>query len=238
MKTKICSAILSLITISAFSQVGIGTSTPTAMLDVNGTMKIRSIPTATSLTGYQLLLSNQGTGGDFQIAEITPQAFISSSVNASVFAAKKTTGITLLSLGIFPSGFQVVTFLQADGTVGTPALFTDTDHTYTVPSSGTYAIGFSFRYGSGLQASLLTTGTGIGILRTRAAVATLIDNCTFSGISVPLVLSLTISDSSINSLYPLQTGDKISFGLTGTSVIDAGVLGSSIGSFYIYKVSN
>lgn len=241
MKTKIYSAILSIIAISAFSQVGIGTTNPAAMLDVNGTMKIRNTPTATDLTGYKLLLSNQATTptpGDFQVAQVDPQVLISSTVNASVFAAKKTTGISLLSLSLFPAGFKVVNFLQAEKTLGTAALFSDTDNTYTVPSAGIYAIGFSFRYGSGLQASLLTTGTGIGILKTTAGVGTLIDNRTFSGLAIPLLLSITISDSSINSLYSLALGDKISFGLTGSSVIDAGVLGSSIGSFYIYKVSN
>lgn len=245
MKTKICSVILSLIAINAFSQVGIGTPTPSAMLDVNGTMKIRSTPVAPALPGYQILAVNQNSGGDFQVAQVNPQMIIDAAVNSininssntSVYSAKKTAGISLLSLGIFPTGFRVVDFLQTERTLGTAALFTDTDHTYTVPTNGVYAIGFSFRYGTGLQAAVLTNSPGIGILRTRAGVATVIDSRAFSGANL-LLLSLTISETSLNSLYTLQSGDKISFGLTGSSLLDAGLLGSSIGSFYIYKVSN
>jgi len=68
-------------------------------------------------------------------------------------------------------------------------------------------------------------------------VATIIDSRTFSGANL-IVLSLTISEATVNSLYTLQAGDKIAFGLTGSSLLDAGLLGSSTGSFYIYKVSN
>lgn len=245
MKTKICSAILSLIAISAFSQVGIGTPTPLAMLDVNGTMKIRTTPVAPALPGYQILAVNQNTGGDFQVAQVNPQLIVDAAVNAintanantSVYSAKKTAGINLISLSLFPTGFRAVDFVQAERTLGTASLFSDTDNTYTVPTSGVYAIGFSFRYGTGLQAAILSNSPGVGILRTRNNVATLIDSRTFSGANL-LVLSLTISEANINSLYTLQSGDKISFGLTGSSLLDVGLLGSSTGSFYIYKVSN
>lgn len=235
MKTKICTLILALSSISAFSQVGINTTTPTATLDVNGTAKIRDTPLSPTLTNAQVLAVDQGT---FQVVKVTPQTIFDGTVNASVYAAKKTAPITLLNLGIFPAGFQVVNFLQSEKNVGDTALFSDVDNSYTVPSNGIYAVGYSFRLGTGLQASLLTGGPGIGILRTRAGVSTIIDSRPFSGLTVPLVLSLTISESNISSLYTFQAGDKISFGLTDSGVINAGLLGSSIGSFYIYKVSN
>jgi hypothetical protein len=66
--------------------------------------------------------------------------------NTSVYAAKKTTGISLLSLGLFPSGFRAVNFLNAERTLGSAALFSDTDNTYTVPSNGTYRIGYILPY--------------------------------------------------------------------------------------------
>ena len=245
MKTRIYSAVLCLIVNSVFSQIGINTPTPQATLDVNGTMKLRNTPIAPALPGYQILAVNLNASGDFQVAQVSPQLIIDSAintmnttnVNASVYAAKKATGINLLSLGIFPTGFRVVNFLQAERTLGTASLYSDTDNSYTVPTNGVYAIGFSFRYGTGLQAAVLSNSPGVGILRTRAGVATVIDSRTFSGANL-IVLSLTISEATVNSLYTLQAGDKISFGLTGSSLLDAGLLGSSTGSFYIYKVSN
>jgi len=234
MKTKIYSLLMAVSAIPVFSQVGINTSTPTATLDVNGTVKVRDIPATTALPGYQILALNQGSA---QISQVDPQLLLNTNTNTSVYAAKKTAGISLLSLGLFPTGFRAVNFLAVERTLGSASLFSDTDNTYTIPTSGVYEIGFSFRYGSGLQAALLANSPGLGILRTRAGVATIIDSRPFSGANL-ILLSLTISEGSITSLYTLQAGDKISLGLTGSSLLDAGLLGSSVSSFYIYKVSN
>lgn len=244
MKTKICSALLALMAIPVVAQsgwIGVNTASPQANLDVNGTAKIRQTPAAPSVSGYQILALNKNTGGDNQISQVDPSLLanyvINNGVNTSVYSARKTSGITLLSLGLFPSGFRAVNFLASERTVGSDTLFSDTDNTYTVPSTGTYAIGFTFRYGTGLQASILANSPGVGIVRTRAGVATTIDSRPFSGANL-ILLSLTISETTVDSLYPLEAGDKISFGLTGSTLLDAGLLGSSTGSFYIYKVSN
>lgn len=234
MKTRICSALLLLSAISIFSQVGINTPDPTATLDINGNLKIRQLPQTTALPGYQILAVNQGST---EITQVDPSIIYTSITNTTVYAAKKTSGISLLSLGLFPSGFRAVNFLTTERTVGSTALFSDTDYTYTIPSDGTYAVGFTFRYGTGLQASILANSPGVGIVRTRAGVATTIDSRAFSGANL-LVLSLTISESSLNSLYTFQAGDKVSFGLVGSTALDVGLLGSSTASFYIYKVSN
>lgn len=234
MKTKIYSLILAFSAIPVFSQVGINTSSPSASLDVNGTVKVRSIPATTALPGYQILALNQGSS---QISSVDPQVLLNANTNSSAYAAKKTTGISLLSLGLFPSGFRAVNFLAAERTMGLPALFSDTDNTYTIPTNGIYAVGFTFRFGTGVQASLLANSPGIGILRTRGGVATTIDSRPFGGIDV-LLLSLTISESNMNSIYAFQAGDKITFGLVGSTALDVGLLTSSAGSFYIYKISN
>ncbi|MBP1164829.1 MULTISPECIES: hypothetical protein [unclassified Chryseobacterium] len=236
MKTKLYSLMLACATLPLFSQVGINTATPSATLDVNGTMKVRDTPAATALPGYQVLAINQGTT---QVYSVDPALLIAASgTNTSVYAAKKTTGISLLSVGAFPASFQPVNFLAADRNIGSSALFSDSDGAYNIPSTGVYAVGFAFRYGTGLQASLLSGTPGIGIARTRTGVSTIIDSRPFSGVNLALAVNLTLSDSSIHSLYSFQAGDKVSFGLTDAGVFTVGLLGSSIASFYIYKVSN
>lgn len=162
---------------------------------------------------------------------------VAAEANTTVYAARKTTGISLLSLGVFPSGFRAVNFLNAERTVGNPSLYSDTDNTYTIPSTGTYQIGYTFKYGNGLQAALLPNSPGVGIVRTRAGVSTTIDARSFSGANL-VIMSLTVSENSLNSIYSFQAGDKISLGLTGSSLLDAGILGTSTASFFIYKVSN
>nr|WP_315029739.1 hypothetical protein [uncultured Chryseobacterium sp.] len=218
------------------AQVGILTQNPKASLDINGNTIIRKVPQTTNLPGYQILLLNQSNS---EVSQISPDNMnFSNAINSSAYSAKKNKGISLLSLGIFPSGFRTVNFTTAEKTVGNSSLFSDSDNTYIVPSKGIYLIGYTFRYGTGLQSSLLTSNPGIGILRTRANTATLIDSREFSGINLSIVISLTISESSINSLYELQKDDKLSFGLVGSSLLNVGLLDSSTSSFYILKISD
>lgn len=157
--------------------------------------------------------------------------------NTTMFAAKKTSGFTLLNLNLLVTGFRPIDFLNANRTIGDQALFSDTTHAYTVPSTGVYEIDFSFKLGSGLQASLLTGGPGIGIVRTRAGVSQLIDSKPFSGVSVALVLSATISDTRINFVYSLQQGDQLTFGFSNGGVVDLGLLSNSVASFHIRKIA-
>lgn len=249
MKTKICSAFLALTAVPFFAQsagVGINTTNPQAALDVNGTVKIRSTPAAPSLPGYQLLAVNQNPGGDFQVSQVNPQLItdmvatqmsVTSGVSASVYSARKSSGLTLINLGVLPNGFRPVNFVTAERTVGSSSVFSDTDNSYVVPSAGVYAVGFTFRYGTGLQAALLTNSPGVGLVRNRGGVYTLLDARSFSGANLG-ILSLTVSETSVNNLFTFQAGDRISFGLTSASVLDVGIISASTGSFYVYKVSN
>lgn len=236
MRTTALQLICIFISIMQYAQIGINTSDPKATLDVNGNTIIRKVPQTTVLPGYQLLLLNQDNS---EVSQISPSNVnFSDTLNPSVYSAKKTTGINLLSLGIFPSGFRSVNFTTSERTTGNSTLFSNSDNAYIVPSSGVYLIGYTFRYGSGLQASILSSTPGIGIARTRAGIATIIDSSVFNGINLSVLLSLTISESTINSLYALQAGDKISFGLIGSGILNVELLGSSTSSFYIYKISN
>lgn len=238
MKAKFYSLILVCITLPLFSQVGINTPSPTATLDVNGTLKVRDTPAATALPGYQVLALNQGTT---QVFSMDPALLTAASgTNTSLYSAKKTSGISLLSVGVL-GDFKPINFLSTERTIGSAALFNDNDSVYTIPSDGVYAIAYSFRYGTGLQASLLAggSGVGIGITRTRGAgagVTTLIDSRSFTGVNL-LVASLTISDTYINGIYSFQAGDRIAFGMIEPG-ITLSLLGTSAASFYIYKVSN
>lgn len=220
------------------AQVGIGTTTPQATLDVRGNLMVSAVPVKSTVTNYHILTINDA---NTEVSMVTPETLFAANTgtgtNTSVYAAKKTTGMSLLSLGLFPTGFRAVNFQVAERIVGSATLFSNTDNTYTVPSNGVYAISFSFKYGTGLQASILANSPGIGIVRTRAGVATTIDSKPFSGANL-ILLSLTISESNINSIYTLQADDKISFGLTGSTALDVGLIGSSTASFSIYKISN
>lgn len=233
MKTKIYSLIAAFATLPLFSQVGINTSTPAATLDVNGTLKVRDTPAAPALAGYQILGLNQSST---QVSTVDPQLLIAASrVDPSIYSAKKVNNVSLLSLGAF-GDFKPVNFSSTERTIGSASLFDDTGSAYVIPSTGVYALTYSFRFGTGLQASVLASGVGIGLARTRSGTTTLIDSRPFTGVSI-LAAGITISDTSISSLYSFQAGDRITFGFLDPG-ITLTLLSSSVASFYIYKVSN
>lgn len=238
MKNGIITGALCLFSLSIFGQVGINTTTPQSTLDVNGNMMLRQRATGNSLTGLQVLAINQANS---EVLQIDPQLLIggaSSGVNNTVYAARKEPGsISLLSLGIFPTGFRAVNFVNADRIIGQTSLLSDLDNTYTIPSTGAYAISYTFKYGNGIQAAILANNPGLGIVRTRAGISTLIGNYSFSAANLGL-FSMTISEKTLSSIYPLQAGDKISLGLTGSQNLDQSIMLTSLAFFYIYKISN
>lgn len=240
MKSKIYALLLSGLFPLAFAQsgnVGINTSTPAATLDVNGNMKVRVAPTVTSTSGYQILALNQNTGGDFEVSKMSMSTVTDGMVNASVFSARKTSNFGLAAVTVLPAGYQAINFVAADRTIGAAALLDDSDHSYVVPSTGVYNLSFTFRYGTGLQASLLTTPPTVAILRNRANTVTIIDSKNFNGVNLAIA-NLTISEGTITNLYSFQAGDRISFGMNQTGLLNAGLLSSSFASVNIHKVSN
>lgn len=232
---------------TGFSQtgnVGINTTTPTATLDVNGNAKIRNLPNSSTLAGNQVL----GIDTTTKEVKALDTSLFSSNVNTSVYAAKRSNAGSLINIGLLTSNFRGVNFTAAERTIGDPLLFTEgtssTGSYYTVPSTGIYNINYNFRYDEGVKLTLLGGTPGVGIVRQPFISAgnygtpTVLDTRTFSGISVLGLLSITISESSINSIYQLNQGDRLYFGLTAASLLDLGALGSSTASFSIYKISN
>ncbi|MDN3693928.1 hypothetical protein QWZ06_17425 [Chryseobacterium tructae] len=86
MKTKLYSLVLACATLPLFSQVGINTSAPTATLDVNGNMRVRNTPAATTVPGYQLLVQDNSST---EVFAMDPQLLIgAANVNSGMYSAK------------------------------------------------------------------------------------------------------------------------------------------------------
>ncbi|SMC78194.1 hypothetical protein [Moheibacter sediminis] len=238
-----------------YAQVGIGTETPQAMLDVAGTVLVQGETTlqqplkleyihseaVTQLTGNEIVLiadlNDQNIVKEVSLQNLSNGlgTYDLNRPNTSIYAAKKTSGFTLLSIGLLVAGFRPIDFTNANRTIGNQALFSDTTHAYTVPSSGVYEIDFDFKMGTGLQASLLTGNPGIGIVRTRGGSSILLDSKSFSGLGA--LLNITITDTKMNFVYSLQQDDQLTFGMTNSSVITLSLLTSSIASFHIRKIA-
>ena len=217
-----------------FSQnVGINTSSPEKELDVNGELKVRIINQLSSITNNESVLIVNNT--DNVIKKIDPN-LLNGSTNTSILSVKKESNLSLLDLSFdLGSNWKIINFGTSDIKIGSNSIFSNA--IYTVPSTGIYKIGYYFRYGNGIQTTLLSTQPVIGILKTTGNTITVLDSREFQGISIPLVLSLNLTENSIDSLFSLQTGDKIVFAIN-TGGISLSLLNASSSSAYIYKISN
>ncbi|MFZ4929398.1 hypothetical protein [Chryseobacterium sp. Mn2064] len=216
----------------ANSQVGINTQNPEKTLDVNGEVKIRTINEVNTMTSSdKILVVNDTQGVVNKIALNTLK-----TVNTTMYAAEKNSALKLLNLGLSFGTWKTIDFINSDKTIGSSSLLSDTDHSYTVPSTGTYAVGFYFRYGTGIQLSILNLSSSVGILKKTTSGYSILDSREFLGVNLS-VGNINICESSINSIYNLQAGDKLYFGVDNGGVT-LSLLTSSRSYFYIYKISD
>ncbi|MGU3376612.1 hypothetical protein [Chryseobacterium sp. M5A1_1a] len=217
-----------------FSQVGIQIDNPEKTLDINGELKIRQINELNTLgANEKILVANDADGVVNKIA--LNKFYNPSSVDPSIYSASRQSALNLINLGISFGTWQALDYTIADKTIGDLNLFSNTDHSYKVPSTGIYSIGFYFRYGTGIQATLLS-GPKVGILKRTGSLYSVIDQRSFTGINLALA-NVTLSETSINSIYSLTQGDSLYFAVD-PGIISLGLLSTSKSSFYIYKISD
>lgn len=228
---KYSTLVFILLCIGSYGQnVGINTTEPKGQLDVDGNVIIRTVDEAAPADTYDYLVVNPTTK---EIEKVNGNF----NRNLSIAKVADTNGLSLLNLSIGGEGFKQINFTTPNVAINPGNYFsTDTD-LYTVPSTGIYEIFYYFRFGTGVQASLLTAATRVGILKTVGTTTTTLDSKAFSGVNLLALVNLSISATEINSVYQLNKGDKISFGFSAGG-IDLGLLGSSRAEFLIKKISD
>lgn len=221
-----------------YAQVGINTSEPKATLDVNGNFRVNSVAEITALdNNHKVLLLNEATKMVDKVDLSLLSGNSGSNINNSISKGIEADGVSLLNIGLF-DGWQKIDFASGHVPLNAGNYFDSATDQYTVPSKGLYVIDFYFRYGTGLQASLLGGTPKIGILRVPFSGGSyqVLDSRKFSGVNLGLV-AVTVSSVEINSIFSLSQGDKLSFEFDQGGV-SLGLLGSSSTSFHIYKISD
>lgn len=213
------------------AQVGINTTAPDAALDVNGNLKVRTVPAATAAATYDFAVINPATN---EVEKVN--ASFASTTNTTIAKAVAPTGFTLLTASLFAS-WQKINFAPENVAINSGATFSAADGFYTVPSDGIYEVSYYVRYGNGIQAALLSGNPKVGILKQSAGANTVLDQRTFAGVNLAVLVNVTISSSEINSVYQLSAGDKLSFAIDRGGV-NLGLLSSSYSSFVVKKISN
>lgn len=154
------------------------------------------------------------------------------------FAAKFNSTLNLIGLGVGGGILNLNIGGSSGGTttvnVPSPNM---TNGVYTVPSTGLYQINYSYKEGSGANVSLLTN-SGIIINRTPVGSSTpvVLDAKGFGGVSVALVLTVSITQTTISNIYSLNAGDKIQFAINRQSLVALDLANAAEADVSIYRI--
>lgn len=226
--------------VAATAQIGIGTDDPQATLDINGNLKIRTIPEVTTISNdHYILMQNANAAGDQEIIRISPDNFSSPS-SATAYAAEKTGGWSLIQLGIAEPNWYKINLTGADDTrIGDPASFVD--GVFTAPSSGIYQVKYGFQLSGGVDISVLGSKR-LGLIRNGLEIT---DQKIFDAVRVAFTVlgidielaSVPVTTSSIDTLVELNQGDTLTFAVE-TGGVNLNLLTQNQVSLYLYKISN
>lgn len=210
MKTSLLT-LLALICVSTFvnAQIGVGTTEPTATLDINGDVRIRSISEETIVDIAKdsvLVLSRNGL-----VNRISSKKVIESALKTTA-KANFTTGGSTVSLSIL-SGSAIIPFDNEE--FDTNEEYDTTTYTYTAKQDGIYDIYAQIKASSGIS---VATNFGLSITKNGTVIA---EN---SSANVE-VLGANISSPirNVQTLLQLSENDTVTFEIT-TSLLSVNLL--------------
>ncbi|HMI06389.1 MAG TPA: hypothetical protein VK528_02495 [Flavobacterium sp.] len=208
--------ILFLCPLCLLAQVGIGTTNPTAMLDVNGTLRVRQTglnPNATSAKDSVLVVNNNG-----DVARVSAKQIVNSYLKSFVKGSFSTPADKTLALS---SGTQKVPFDYEEFDLNNE--FSTATNTFTAQQNGIYAISVQIKANNTIGVAI---NFGVGILKNNVLVA----RNSFANLGV-LGINITPPVRNIQTLVQLTTGDTIKFNLY-SDLISLGVLGTREDCFF------
>jgi hypothetical protein len=217
---KLIFPVVLLFSLPIFSQVGIGTTNPTASLDINGNLRIRSIQEETNpkiAIDSVLVMSRDGT-----VNRIASKVIYESNIKTAIRGSFSGSGDITLTLG---SNVATIPFNTLD--FDTNSEFNTTTHTFTAKQDGIYQVYAQINSSAALG---LATNYGIQILKGSTVIA----QQNFANVHIG-VLSLSIDVTppvrSVQTLVQLSEGETISFQLF-TNLLSVDLLGSKTDSFF------
>lgn len=198
------------------AQVGIGTSSPMAMLDVNGTLRIRQTNQNTNETSAKdsvLVVNNNG-----DVARTSARQIVNSYLKTFVKGGFSTTADKSLSLS---SGTKKIPFDYEEFDLNEE--FDPSSNTFTAKQTGIYAITVQIKATSTLS---IASNFGVGIVKN----STLIARNTFANIGVATI-NVTPPFRSTQTLVQLSSGETIKFHLY-SDLVNIGLLGTREDCFF------
>ncbi|MBT0609017.1 hypothetical protein [Aequorivita echinoideorum] len=217
---KFLSPLFLLFYISVYSQVGIGTTDPTATLDIDGTVRIRSTQQENDLEIAKdsiLVISKNGN-----VNRTTSKDVYESHIKTAVRGTFSGSGNIAITLG---SNVATIPFNNLEFDTNTE--FNTSTHIFTAKQDGIYHVYGQINSSGGIAAS---PDYGIQILKNN----TVIVQQNFSNLNISLLglnLNVTPPIRSVQTLVKLNAGETIRFQLY-TSLVSVNLLRSPIDSYF------
>jgi hypothetical protein len=183
------------------AQVGIGTTTPTAQLDVNGTLRVRtSVLTNRIAAAKDSILVVDDIGNVGRVSSKTVfESNLKSCVKGS-FTSSSDVALTLLA------GSSKIGFDFEDFDINNE--FNSATSEFTAKQNGIYQVTVQIK---ATPAIAIATDFGVGILKN----GTVINRTSFANVGV-VGVNVTPPVRTLSTLVSLNTGDTISFNVLST----------------------
>ncbi|MBB6369193.1 C1q-like domain-containing protein [Chryseobacterium shigense] len=224
MKRKVISVLLFLIGGQVWSQVGVNTDDPKAMLDINGNLRVRTAEKCLDEACTESILVKNSDGyvqtvSKDQVFNSNGRSYVSGTGNG---------GTMLVSISLLPNWGKILfdKELMDDHNDYDPSI-----GTFTAPKDGIYAAYVQVKTSSVVSAG--DFGVGIYVKRGSAAPELMAEE-SYAGINV---LSIDVSPSTrkTQSIVSLKAGDQLFFCAKSTLATLNLITGAS-SSFTIYQI--
>ncbi|OAB75683.1 C1q-like domain-containing protein [Cochleicola gelatinilyticus] len=212
---KIYSIILLLWGATLTAQVGIGTTNPTATLDVDGNLRLRGTNEETDLEIIQdsiLVISRNGT-----VNRVSSKNIIESHLKSIVKGNMVNNGTISLSL---LSGKKEIVFDQEE--IDLHNEYDTSTGIFTAKQDGIYRVSVNL-YAGGISVS---SNFGVGIYKNGALVA----KNSFANIGVAFV-NVTPPARAVSTIVQLNTNETLSFKVLA-SLLSVGISGDNTETFF------
>ncbi|RTY88862.1 C1q-like domain-containing protein [Flavobacterium sp. RSP15] len=209
------------------AQIGIGTTTPTSQLDVNGDLRVRATTLGTGLEAAKdsiLVINYKGV-----VKRVTSKQIYDSHIKS--FVKGSASGTINLGTTISATAYKTIPFSTEEFDENSD--YNTTTYQFTAPQNGIYNVYVQYE----LTTLVATTGVGVAIFVQRSGTNTLEAEEIFDSINISvLTVNVNVSPPTrkTSTLVKLNAGDKIFFGAAAGTTIS--LLSGSKSFFTIMQV--
>lgn len=206
-----------LLALPVYPQVGIGTTLPTAALDVNGDVRIRSIPvhTALSVPGGSVMATD--SNGNMQ--QVSAKTVVTSHLKSFVkggFSASADQALALPAAGSLKIPFDYEEFDENDE-------YNLSTHTFTAQAEGVYSVNVQIK-----STSIVSIATNFGVAIAKNGTITARQG--FANIGVAFI-NITPPVREAHTLVKLAPNDTITF-ITYSNLVNIGLNSAKDETFF------